>query len=84
MPADLDEVILHIAKKQNEKLKVAAQKRHDRYMAMAKRTEKKESKDRYKRIAKNTLLQAADAMKRLKETADKAAASYARSMKKLK
>jgi hypothetical protein len=80
--ADLDVVIRSIAKKQNKSLMEAARKRHHRYMGMAAKAKDKATKDRYKQIAKNTLLYASAAARRLYVTADNAADSYARSMKK--
>jgi hypothetical protein len=80
--ADLDVVIRAIAKQQNKSLMEAARKRHGRYMAMAASAKDKAAKQRYKQIAKNTLLYAGVAARRLYVTADNAAHSYARSMKK--
>jgi hypothetical protein len=51
-------------------------------MAMAAKATSKETKQRYKLIAKNTVLYATAAAKRLQISADNAADSYARSMKK--
>ena len=53
---DLDVVIRSIAKKQLKTLTDAAKKRHGRLMGMAAKAKDKEAKDRYKHIAKNTLL----------------------------
>jgi hypothetical protein len=60
----------------------AARKRHDRFTGLAAKAKDKATKDRYKQIAKNTLLYASAAARRLNLTADNAADSYARSMKK--
>jgi transcriptional regulator of nitric oxide reductase len=80
--ADLDVVIRSMAKKQNKSLMDAARKRHGRFMGMAAKAKDKETKNRYKQIAKNTMLLAAGAARRLQVTAENAADSYARSMKK--
>jgi predicted MarR family transcription regulator len=80
--ADLDVVIRSIAKLQNKSLMQAARKRHDRFMVMAAKAKGKDAKSRYKQIAKDTLLYASAAARRLYVTADNAADSYARSMKK--
>jgi hypothetical protein len=80
--ADLDVVIRLIAKKQIKSLMEAARKRHDRFMGLAAKAKDKETKGRYKQIAKNTLLYASAAARRLHVTADNAADSYTRSMKK--
>jgi hypothetical protein len=80
--ADLDVVIRSIAKAPNKSLMQAAKKRHDRLMAMAASAKDKESKERYKEIARNTLLYAGAAARRLHLTAQNAADSYLRAMKK--
>jgi len=80
--ADLDVVIRTITKQPNKSLMQAAKKRHDRFMAMAASAKDKESKERYKQIARNTLLYAGAAARRLHLTAQNAADSYQRAMKK--
>jgi hypothetical protein len=80
--ADLDVVIRLIAKKQIQSLMEAAKKRHDRFMVMAARAKDKATKARYKQIANDTSLYASAAARRLQVTAENAADSYARSMKK--
>ena len=80
--ADLDVVIRSIAKMQNKNLMDAARKRHDRFMAMAAKAKDKETKQRYKQTAKSTLQLAGAAARRMQVTAENAADSYARSMKK--
>lgn len=80
--ADLDVVIRATAKQQNKSLMQAAKKRHDRLMRLAARSKDKETEARYKQTAKDTLLYASAAARRLHVTADNAADSYARSMKK--
>jgi hypothetical protein len=80
--ADLDVVIRSIAKKQIKILTEAAKKRHARFMAMAAKAKDKETRARYKQIAKDTSLYASAAARRLQVTAENAADSYARSMKK--
>jgi outer membrane biosynthesis protein TonB len=76
--SDLDVVIRSIAKKQIKTLTDAAKERYGRLMAMAAKAKDKETKDHYKHIAKNTLLLAGAAARRLLITAD----SFARSIKK--
>jgi hypothetical protein len=80
--ADLDVIIRSITKQPNKSLMEAAKKRHDRFMAMAASAKDKETKERYKQVAKNTLLHAGAAARRLQLTAQNAADSYVRSMKK--
>lgn len=80
--ADLDIVIRSLAKKQIKTLTDAAKKRHGRLMGMAAKVKDKDAKARYKYIARNTLLLAGAAARRLQVTAENAADSYARSLKK--
>ncbi len=80
--ADLDIVIRSIAKKQVKALTDAARKRHGRLMGMAAKAKDKNSKERYKHLAKNTLSLAAAAARRLQVTAENTAYSYARSIRK--
>jgi hypothetical protein len=79
--ADLDVVIRQLAKQQNRDLMVAAKSRRDRYISLAAKARDPATRDRYKQIAKNTMLQGAAAAKRLQISADNAADSYARSMR---
>jgi hypothetical protein len=79
---DLDGVIRSIAKKQHKIVMDAARKRHGRLMGMAAKAKDKASKARYKHLAKTTLLLAGAAARRLQITAENAADSYARAMKK--
>src|ERR1700731_364846 len=78
---DLDVVIRHLAKQQNKALMTAAKSRRDRYLSLAAKAKDRETKERFKQIAKNTMLQGAAAAKRLQISADNAADSYARSMR---
>jgi hypothetical protein len=79
--ADLDVVIRQLAKQQNRGLMAAAKSRRDRYISLAAKAKDRETKERYKQIAKNIVLQGAAAAKRLQISADNAADSYARSMR---
>ena len=79
--ADLDVVIRHLAKQQNKALMAAAKSRRDRYIALAAKAKNKETKEKYKQIAKNTMAQGVAAARRLQTSADNAADSYARSMR---
>jgi hypothetical protein len=80
--ADLDVVIRSLGKKQHKTLMDAAKKRHGRLMGLAAKAKNKDTKARYKQTAKTTLLLAGAAARRLQLTAENAADSYARSMKK--
>jgi hypothetical protein len=79
--ADLDVVIRSLAKQQNKGLMAAAKSRRDRYISLAAKAKDRETKEKYKQIAKTTMLQGAAAAKRLQISADNAADSYARSMR---
>ena len=79
--ADLDGVIRQLAKQQNKALMAAAKGRRDRYLGLAAKAKNKETRDKYKQIAKNTMLQGTAAAKRLQISADNAADSYARSIR---
>jgi hypothetical protein len=80
--ADLDIVIRSIAKKQHKILMDAAKKQHGRLMGLAAKAKTREIKARYKQTARTTLLLAGAAARRLQVTAENAADSYARAMKK--
>ena len=80
--ADLDVIIRSIGKKQHKALMDAARKRHARLVGLAAKAKSKDAKDRYRQLAKATLLMASAAARRLQLTAENAADSYARSMKK--
>jgi hypothetical protein len=81
--ADLDSVIRSVARKQIKLLVVAAKKRHGRLMGQAAKARDKDAKARFKDLARNTMELAAAAARRLEITADNAADSYLRSMKRL-
>jgi hypothetical protein len=80
--ADLDVLIRHIARQQNKTLMGAAKKRRDQYIARAAKAKDKEARDRYRLIAKNTMLHGAAAARRLQNSAENAADSYARAVRK--
>jgi hypothetical protein len=80
--ADLDVIIRSLAKQPNKSLMEAAKKRHGRFMAMAASAKDKDARERYKQIARDTMLHAGAAARRLQLTAQNAADSYARAMKK--
>lgn len=79
--ADLDILIRTIARKNSKSLMEAAKKRRGKYMAMAAKAANKDTKDRYRSIAKNTVLFATAAAKRIQISAENAADSYLRSVK---
>ena len=79
--ADLDVVIRQLAKQQHKGLVAAAKSRRDRYIGLAAKAKDKATRERYKQIARNIMLQGAAAAKRLQIAADNTADSYARSMR---
>ena len=81
--ADLDGVIRSVAKKQIKVLVDAAKKRHGRLMGQASKARDKDTRARFKDLARNTLAFAAAAARRLEVTADNAADSYMRSIKRV-
>jgi hypothetical protein len=80
--ADLDGVIRSIAKTQHKALMDAAKKRQGRLMELAARAKDKAAKAQYKQTAKDTLLLAGAAARRMQIAAENAADSYARAVKK--
>ena len=79
--ADLDVLIRSIAKKATKSLMDAAKKRRGKYTAMAAKAANKDTRERYKLTAKNTLEFATAAAKRIQNSADNAADSYKRAIK---
>jgi hypothetical protein len=79
--ADLDVVIRQLAKQQNKGLMAAAKSRRDRYSGLAAKARDKATREKYREIARETMLQGEAAAKRLQISADNAADSYARSMR---
>jgi pyridoxine/pyridoxamine 5'-phosphate oxidase len=80
--ADLDAVIRGIGKKQHQALMAEARKRQVRLIGLAAKAKTKDAKARYKQAAKDMMLLAHAAARRLQITAENAADSYARAMKK--
>jgi hypothetical protein len=80
--ADLDVVIRSFVRTQAKALTDAAKKRQGWLMGMAGKAKDKESRDRYRHLAKTTRELAAAAARRLQVTAENTAESYARSIKR--
>ena len=78
---DLDGVIRSIGKTQHKALMGEAKKRYARLAGLAAKAKTKESKARLKQTAKDMMLLANAAARRLQVTAENAADSYARAMK---
>ena len=79
--ADLDIVIRSMAKQQHKALMAVAKKRYARLTGLAAKAKTKEGKARFKQTAKDMMLLANAAARRLQITAENAADSYARAMK---
>ena len=79
--ADLDAVIRQLAKQQNKSLMGAAKKRSAFYMAKAAKAKDKDAKTRLKLMARRTMDHGLAAAKRLQNSADNTADSYARAIK---
>lgn len=79
--ADLDIVIRSMAKQQHKALMAEARKRHARLASLAAKAKTKEGKARFKQTAKDMMLLANAAARRLQITAENAADSYARAMR---
>ena len=79
---DLDGVIRGIGKTQHKALMAEAKKRYARLTGLAAKAKTKESKARLKQTAKDMMLLANAAARRLQITAENTADSYARAMKK--
>jgi hypothetical protein len=80
--ADLDVIIRQTAKQQNKVLMAAVKARRDRYVGLAAKAKDKAGKERLKQVAKDVMEQGTAAARRLQMSADNAADSYARSMRK--
>ena len=78
---DLDGVIRSIGKTEHKALMGEAKKRQARLMGLAAKAKTKENKARLKQTAKDMMLLAGAAARRLQITAENAADSYARAMR---
>jgi hypothetical protein len=78
---DLDVVIRGIGKVQHKALMAEARKRQARLASLAAKAKTKEGKARFKQTAKDMMLLADAAARRLQLTAENAADSYARAMR---
>jgi len=80
--ADLDVIIRQLAKQQTKTLMTAAKARRDRALGLAARAKDAAAKQRFKQIAAAAMAQGSIAAKRLQISADNAADSYARALRK--
>jgi hypothetical protein len=79
--ADLDVVIRQIAKLQNKTLTAAIKKRRTQIMARAAKAKDKQARDQLRLVARSTMELGAAAAKRLHNSAQIAADSYARAIR---
>jgi hypothetical protein len=79
--ADLDIIIRQIARLQNKTLTAAIKKRRDQIMARAAKAKDKQGRDQLRLIARSTMELGAAAAKRLQNSAEIAADSYARAIR---
>jgi hypothetical protein len=80
--ADLDAVIRKLAKQQHRSLTAAAKAGRARYLALAGKAKDAAAKQRYRQMAKHAMEEGLAAAKRLQMSADNAADSYARAMRR--
>ncbi len=80
--ADLDIVIRRLAKQQHRALTSAVKARRDHYAALAAKAKTPEARAHLKQLAKDAAMHGSAAAKRLQMSADNAADSYARAMRK--
>ena len=79
--ADLDAVIRQLAKAQNKSLTAAVKKRRAQIMARAAKAKDKAVRDQLRLVAKSTMELGTAAAKRLQNSAEIAADSYARAIR---
>lgn len=80
--ADLDAVIRKLARQQHKTLMASVRGRRDRYLGLAAKAADIATRQRFKHMAKHALEEGSAAANRLQMSADNAADSYARSMRK--
>jgi hypothetical protein len=80
--ADLDVIIRQIAKQQHKSLTAAIKARRNRYLALAAKAKDAAGKQHFRQLAKHALEEGTAAAKRLQMSADNAADSYARAMRR--
>jgi hypothetical protein len=80
--ADLDVIIRKLAKQQHKSLTAAVKARRARYLALAAKAKDTAGKQRFRQMAKQTFEEGSAAMRRLQMSADNAADSYARAMRR--
>lgn len=79
---DLDGIIRKLAKQQHKSLTAAVKAGRDRYLALAGKAKDAAAKQRYRQMARHAMEEGTAAARRLQMSADNAADSYARAMRK--
>jgi hypothetical protein len=79
---DLDAVIRKLAKQQHRSLTAAVKAGRDRYLALAGKAKDVAAKQRYRQMARHAMEEGTAAARRLQMSADNAADSYARAMRR--
>lgn len=79
---DLDAIIRQLAKQQHKSVTAAVKAGRDRYLALAGKAKDAGAKQRYRQMAKHATEEGTAAARRLQMSADNAADSYARAMRK--
>lgn len=79
---DLDAIIRQLAKQQHKSLTAAVKAGRDRYLALAGKAKDAAAKQRYRQMARHAMEEGTAAARRLQMSADNAADSYARAMRK--
>lgn len=80
--ADLDVIIRKLARQQHKSLTAAVKARRARYLALAAKAKDAAGKQRFREMAKQALEEGTAAARRLQMSADNAADSYARAMRR--
>jgi hypothetical protein len=80
--ADLDVIIRKLARQQSKSLTAAVKARRARYLALAAKAKDTVGKQRFREMAKQVFEEGTAAVRRLQMSADNAADSYARAMRR--
>lgn len=80
--ADLDVIIRKLARQQHKSLTAAVKARRARYLALAAKAKDTAGKQRFREMAKQAFEEGTTAARRLQMSADNAADSYARAMRR--
>lgn len=81
--ADLDVIIRQLAKQQHKSLTAAVKAQRDHILALAQKAKDGEARQRFRQLAKHALEEGTAAARRLQMSADNAADSYGRAMRRV-